>query len=301
MKKLLFVVVILLALSLSANAATHVFGCRAAGDKDATIDFAPGFTYTGAPPGSSGAVSTAPGAIDSWGLYVSSNTPVVGVRTATYSNALPVGGYYEVFATWATNTNGKTDAKHVVTAAGGVTTTHLLDQANASNKSKWVTMGVHKYNANDAANTKVTLTNDNQNASGSLYLHSIQYVSATPGAVTNTGPANGATGEAMDFVDLGLSWTAGLYNMAYDVWFGDDSNNMTKIMSAFAGTGLGLDPGGIEAGKTYFWRVDALNVDNVTQGETWSFTTNPIPEPGSMLALASGLVGLFGIIRRKRA
>ncbi|NLN78662.1 MAG: PEP-CTERM sorting domain-containing protein [Armatimonadetes bacterium] len=303
MKKLLFVVVLLLALSLSANAATHVFGCRIAGDKDSTVDFAPGFSASpnAAAVASSGAVCTAPGAIDSWGLYVSSNQPIVGVRSATYSNALPVAGYYEVSAAWATNTNGKVDAKHVVTSAGGATNTALLNQATADNKNKWMTMGVYKYNANDAANTKVTLTNDNQSTSGSLYLHSIRYVSATPGAVTYNGPANGATGEAMDFVDLGLSWTAGLYNMAFDVWFGDDSNNMTKIMSAFTDTALGLDPGEIQAGKTYFWRVDALNVDNVTQGETWSFTTNPIPEPGSMLALASGLVGLFGIIRRKRA
>ena len=162
-------------------------------------------------------------------------------------------------------------------------------------------MDVYKYNANDAANTKVTLTNDNQSTSSSLYLHSIRYVSATPGAVTNTGPSNGATGEAMDFVDLGLSWTAGLYNMAYDIWFGEDANNLTKIIGNWTGTAVGLDPDSVEAGKTYFWRVDALNVDNVAQGETWSFTTNAIPEPGSMLALASGLVGLFGIIRRKRA
>lgn len=294
MKKLLFVVVILLALSLSANAYTVTYGARVATDTGGVLNFEAGVTGPGFAVSSTGC--TAAGCGPQMSVYSSTS---YADRYLEYVKTLPTTGYYEAFTAFG-NVNqavAKTDIKWAVTHAGG-TTTVTQDQTNPNNKNNWMSVGTYKFLSTSNAVLKMTAGTV---ASGSMYNHSIQFRSATPGAVTNTGPANGATGEAMDFVDLGISWTAGLYNMAYDVWFGEDSNNMTKIMSAFAGTGLGLDPGGIEAGKTYFWRVDALNVDNVTQGETWSFTTNPIPEPGSMLALASGLVGLFGIIRRKRA
>ena len=37
-----------------------------------------------------------------------------------------------------------------------------------------------------------------------------------------------------------------------------------------------VDPGSLEAGQTYLWRVDALGPDGeVTEGALWSFTVEP--------------------------
>lgn len=304
-KKLLFVAVLLLTLSVCAHAWIGVYGCRVVGDENtvAPIAAAPGFIVS---PNAnavahSGARSTAEGAPTSWGMYMSSNVPVVGNRSGTYEVSLPTAGYYNVANTFG-NVNqavAKTNAKWVITNASGSTTVYQ-DQTQAADKNKWLSLGTYKFNANDTAKTKVMLTNDNQSTSGSLYLHSVKFETVTPGAV-GYGIANGASIDVGDLIDLGLSWTAGQYAMAYDVWFGESAGSMVNLIDNYNGLGWGLDPDSIAAGKTYFWRVDSINVDKVSTGEVMSFSTNAIPEPGSMLALATGFVGLFGMIRRKRS
>lgn len=299
-KKLLFIVVLLLSMSVCANAWVGYYGCRTAGDKDATINYSPYFTFVGAMGNSSG-ISTAPGAIDSYGLYISANVPVVGVRTGTFAVDLPTTGYYTAYTTWGTNTSGKTNSQWNLTSATGVTTTYL-DQANIANKSLWWSLGTQKFNANDAAHTKITLTNANQTTSGSLYVHSVKFEAATPDAVTNTGPADGVAAALETFGNL--SWTAGANTMFFDVYFGQTSGALDLYMGDLTADTLVADIAGmIDYGQTYYWRVDAKNVDVVTQGAEWSFSTNAlaVPEPGSMLALATGLIGLVGVIRRKRA
>ncbi len=296
-KKLLLVAALLLALSVSASAWTGVYCARIDGDKGATPVLQPWFTYVGAV-ANSGAVSTAPGTpANTNGLYTAANVGAVGLRTLTYSVGLPTAGYYEAFITWATTTNAPTSVKHIVREAGGVTTNYFINQL--ATKNVWAGLGIHKFNASDAANTKITVSNEGQTA-GSIYVHSVKFESVTPGAV-GYGIANGASLDVADLIDLGLSWTAGQYAMAYDLWFGESAGSMTKLIGNYNGLGFGLDPDAIAGGKTYFWRVDAINVDKTTQGELRSFSTNAIPEPGSMLALATGFVGLFGIIRRKRS
>ncbi|MGI6295808.1 MAG: PEP-CTERM sorting domain-containing protein [Armatimonadota bacterium] len=296
-KRLLLVAALLLALAVSANAWTGVYCARVTGDTGAVPNLQPWFTYVGAV-GNSGAYGTAPGVpANTFGLYTAANVNVVGLRTMTYSVGLPTAGYYEAFITWATTTNAPTSVKHIVTEAGGATSNYFINQL--ATKNVWAGLGVHKFNANDAANTKITVSNEGQTA-GSIYVHSVKFESVTPGAV-GYGIANGASLDLGDLMDLGLSWTAGQYAMAYDLWFGEDPNAMTKLIGNYNGLGFGLDPEAIAGGKTYFWRVDSINVDKTTQGELRSFSTNAIPEPGSMLALATGFVGLFGIIRRKRS
>ncbi len=124
-------------------------------------------------------------------------------------------------------------------------------------------------------------------------------MSATPTKVTNTGPANGATGIVLTGAGNELTWTAGQYNSFFDVFCDTNANPTTKVASDI--TALTFDPDGLglASSTTYFWKVVAKNVDLSATGDIWSFTT--VPEPGSMLALGTGLLGLFGFIRRRKA
>jgi len=309
MKKFLFlaaVILLALAVSVPALAWSQVYGARVSGDKDATINLASWFTAspTSTAVANSGAKSNAAGATDSWGLYISANTPVVGLRSGTYSINLPTTGYYKAYTTWAADTSAKTNAKFVITSAGGATANSFQNQTLAAAlKHTWQSLGTYMFNADDAANTKVMLTNDNQNTSGSLYLHSIKFESAISGQITNTGVADGATGIATD-VDTVLTWAAGEYTQNYDIWFGVAGGDLNMLNTNVTDTFASLWDlaGPLSAGTTYQWRVDSRNLDNLTAGQVYSFTTaSAVPEPGSLLALGTGLVGLFGLIRRKRA
>ncbi|MGI6295810.1 MAG: hypothetical protein ACOX3G_06940 [Armatimonadota bacterium] len=138
--------------------------------------------------------------------------------------------------------------------------------------------------------------------SNRVCISGFQFVSATPESVTYTGPANGATGNVADFLDTGLSWTAGEYNSFYEVWFGETSGSLTRLATILADTSFDLD-GLIQPGRTYYYRVDSGNVDNITYGAEYSFQTNAdnaVPEMSSLACAAMGLVGIFGFIRRKK-
>jgi len=87
--------------------------------------------------------------------------------------------------------------------------------------------------------------------------------------------------EATDVIRDGiLSWTPGEFAGTHHVYFGeafDDVNDATEP------TGAGLDansfdPGRLEFGKTYFWRVDEVNDTadkTVFQGNVWTFEAEP--------------------------
>ncbi|AQT68934.1 hypothetical protein STSP2_02111 [Anaerohalosphaera lusitana] len=80
-------------------------------------------------------------------------------------------------------------------------------------------------------------------------------------------PANGQQGIA---INASLTWNAGKDALSHDVYFGTDPN------MAFQGnqTSTTFDPGTLEWGTTYYWRVDEIDsLGNTLQGKTWTFTT----------------------------
>jgi hypothetical protein len=98
----------------------------------------------------------------------------------------------------------------------------------------------------------------------------------TPGAVGNPQPANGDDDVPMVIL---LSWTAADNAASHQVYLGLDKDNLRNADTGspeYKGTRtLGnesYDPGSLELGTTYFWRVDEVYNGNPTKGPVWSFT-----------------------------
>jgi len=94
-------------------------------------------------------------------------------------------------------------------------------------------------------------------------------------------PASDATDVSRD---IDLSWTAGATAVTHDVYLGtawEDVNSATTPTSA-GQTETSFDPGRLDFGQTYFWRVDEVNgaPDNtVFKGKIWSFEVEPVAYP----------------------
>ncbi len=98
----------------------------------------------------------------------------------------------------------------------------------------------------------------------------------TPGAVGNPQPANGATDVAMDTT---LSWTAANNAASHQVYLGLDKDTVrsadTNSPEYRGPKALGdesYDPGLLELGTSYYWRVDEVYNGNAVKGPVWTFT-----------------------------
>jgi hypothetical protein len=95
---------------------------------------------------------------------------------------------------------------------------------------------------------------------------------APPTAPANVSPSPGATGIS---INEDLAWTAGLSQCAgltatYDVYFGTTTPPPFVLNT---GTGKVWDPGTLQNGTTYHWRVVAKDANGSTSSAEWSFIT----------------------------
>ena len=109
----------------------------------------------------------------------------------------------------------------------------------------------------------------------------------TPGQATNPGPANGASGVALD---RNLTWSGVAGADSYRVYLGTQSNSLALVASP---TVSSYNPANdFAAGVTYYWRVDVVGGGGTTTGNVWSFTvvvspnlpqqaSNPFPADGA--------------------
>lgn len=90
---------------------------------------------------------------------------------------------------------------------------------------------------------------------------------------------------AADILDLSmLHWMPGQTDVQHDVYFGEDESAVVSATSLdptiYRGrqsVGAAIyDPGALEPGRTYYWRVDGVNVADVNspwRGRVWKFST----------------------------
>jgi predicted phosphodiesterase len=88
---------------------------------------------------------------------------------------------------------------------------------------------------------------------------------------TNPNPSDGAIGVSLD---ADLSWKAGAGGISHDVYFG---TNPAPGAGEFKGsqTVATFDPGAMDYGSTYYWRIDEFDGSTTHTGDVWSFTTRP--------------------------
>ncbi len=106
-------------------------------------------------------------------------------------------------------------------------------------------------------------------------------------AASGARPADGATDISRDVT---LLWTPVESAIQRDVYFGaafEDVNNAdrahpTGVLLSRAQTATTFNPGRLEFGTTYYWRIDEVNSapdGTIFKGDTWSFTTEPVAYP----------------------
>ncbi|MHC4169981.1 MAG: PA14 domain-containing protein [Planctomycetota bacterium] len=83
-------------------------------------------------------------------------------------------------------------------------------------------------------------------------------------------PADGAK-----FLGTGLmlSWTPGIGAKLHTVYFGTNPDDVSNASGAATQPLATYDPGAIEPGITYYWRVDQFDGAATHTGNVWSFTT----------------------------
>ncbi len=104
-----------------------------------------------------------------------------------------------------------------------------------------------------------------------------------PGIALMPSPAH----EALDVArDTPLSWSPGDFAAKHNVYLGtqfEDVNNASAengagLLASQGQEGTSFDPGRLDFGQTYYWRVDEVNGApdfTVYKGDVWSFTAEP--------------------------
>ncbi|UCC97795.1 MAG: discoidin domain-containing protein, partial [Phycisphaerales bacterium] len=103
-----------------------------------------------------------------------------------------------------------------------------------------------------------------------------------PGAASDPSPANEAADVPRDVV---LSWTPGEFAPAVNghaVYLGESFSDVNEGTGAVTQDANTYDPGRLNLGTTYYWRIDEVNAppdSTVYKGNVWSFTTEPVGYP----------------------
>lgn len=98
-----------------------------------------------------------------------------------------------------------------------------------------------------------------------------------PGRATDPSPANGSTAALLGTT---LSWSAVNLATSYNVYFWADGSSTPETPTEYGRISAFYKPAALAESVTYHWRVDAINENGVTVGETWTFGVSAVPVDG---------------------
>jgi hypothetical protein len=107
-------------------------------------------------------------------------------------------------------------------------------------------------------------------------------VGVPPGAASDPSPEDEETDV---YREADLSWTPGEFAPAVNghrVYLSESFNDVNDSIGGITHSASSYDPGRLNLGTTYFWRVDEVNAppdSSVHKSEVWSFTTEPVGYP----------------------
>ncbi len=132
----------------------------------------------------------------------------------------------------------------------------------------------------------VTIKSDQSEAVSSVWSFTI-----IPKSAYSPVPVDGAV-----FVnsDADLSWSPGVGAVLHYVYFGTDRNAVANATNAAPSPQTSFDPGQLQDGTTYYWRVDEFGGTTTTPGEVWSFSTVPTGTGGLKGQYFTGVTDLSG-------
>jgi hypothetical protein len=118
---------------------------------------------------------------------------------------------------------------------------------------------------------------DDVEEDGTVHVGDVWSFWVAPKRAYDPSPSDGA----INLVDLetDLSWTGGWTPVMHAVYFGTDADAVASATGAPPLMDTTYDPGPLESGTTYYWRVDEFYGTEWVTGPVWSFSTVPVIEP----------------------
>ena len=95
-------------------------------------------------------------------------------------------------------------------------------------------------------------------------------------------------------VDLVVSWSPGADATQHIVYLSANQDDIANDVGGVTVTESSYDPGGLQNGTTYYWRVDASDGTTAVKGDIWSFTTVPAGQGGLNGEYIQGADNLIG-------
>lgn len=265
---------------------------------------------------STGNVNAPGSGVNIGSMYSGTGTFFGPSRYAQFNFTPATAGYYNIALSWPSSAGETATAVNLYTGAAtggptdswgnaggpvGVIASGTMDMYY-KNVGVWNSFTTVQLNSGTAYHvgiygSRLAIAPENRVVAGGA-----RFMAATPGAVVNGGPSDGAINIPLTGAGNDLSWTAGSFDSFFDIFVELDLGSPIRVASDLPGTTLSFDPDSLNLlpGTTYYWSVTAKNVDVTTSGPVWSFTT--VPEPSTF---GLGLLGGFGmaawIARRRTA